>query len=238
MSPPIRDGSGSSIGSIRLGDGTEISEVRTGAGDVLFTASPIPDSADLHAHYDFSREDGSTPVEDQTGNGFDLSGSFSGVTESINGVQAGDFNTDNLTVSFSNQSQPNHVFIVTQPDVVVDNQSPFDADTGSGQLIFQTANNNWSIFAGTTVEDGPLTTDPVIISALFNGSNSEIRVNGTASNGSVGSGTLDGVSLGARGSGSNNYSGAIGEVLVYPQDKSAIVPEVENFLSNKWGITI
>jgi len=42
MSPPIRDGSGSSIGSIRLGDGSEISEVRTGAGDVLFSA--IPDS--------------------------------------------------------------------------------------------------------------------------------------------------------------------------------------------------
>jgi len=37
MSPPIRDGSGSSIGSIRLGDGSEISEVRTGGGDVLFS---------------------------------------------------------------------------------------------------------------------------------------------------------------------------------------------------------
>jgi hypothetical protein len=44
MSPPIRDGSGSSIGSIRLGDGTEISEVRTGAGDVLFSSGP-PNSA-------------------------------------------------------------------------------------------------------------------------------------------------------------------------------------------------
>jgi hypothetical protein len=38
MSPPIRDGSGNDIGSIRLGDGSEISEVRTGAGDVLFNA--------------------------------------------------------------------------------------------------------------------------------------------------------------------------------------------------------
>jgi len=37
MSPPIRDGSGNDIGSIRLGDGSEISEVRTGAGDVLFS---------------------------------------------------------------------------------------------------------------------------------------------------------------------------------------------------------
>jgi len=44
MSPPIRDGSGNSIGSIRLGDGSEIAEVRTGAGDVLFSAGP-PDSA-------------------------------------------------------------------------------------------------------------------------------------------------------------------------------------------------
>jgi len=43
MSPPIRDGSGNSIGSIRLGDGSEISEVRTGAGDVLFSGG-IPDS--------------------------------------------------------------------------------------------------------------------------------------------------------------------------------------------------
>jgi len=40
MSPPIRDGSGDSIGAIRLGDGSEISEVRTGAGDVLFSAIP------------------------------------------------------------------------------------------------------------------------------------------------------------------------------------------------------
>jgi len=48
MSPPIRDGSGSSIGSIRLGDGSEISEVRTGAGDVLFSAFSIPNSGDLY----------------------------------------------------------------------------------------------------------------------------------------------------------------------------------------------
>jgi len=48
MSPPIRDGSGDSIGAIRLGDGSEISEVRTGAGDVLFSAvPPIPDSGVL-----------------------------------------------------------------------------------------------------------------------------------------------------------------------------------------------
>jgi len=40
MSPPIRDGSGDSIGSIRLGDGSEIAAVRTGAGDTVFSAGP------------------------------------------------------------------------------------------------------------------------------------------------------------------------------------------------------
>jgi len=44
MSPPIRDGSGDSIGAIRLGDGSEIAEVRTGAGDVLFSADTIVDN--------------------------------------------------------------------------------------------------------------------------------------------------------------------------------------------------
>jgi len=56
MSPPIRDGSGSSIGSIRLGDGTEISEVRTGAGDVLFSGADVIDSMedqDKAEYFDF-----------------------------------------------------------------------------------------------------------------------------------------------------------------------------------------
>jgi len=61
MSPPIRDGSGDSIGSIRLGDGSEISEVRTGGGDVVFSA--VPPSGILH--YDY--ESGSGSIEDNFG---------------------------------------------------------------------------------------------------------------------------------------------------------------------------
>jgi len=68
MSPPIRDGSGSSIGSIRLGDGSEISEVRTGAGDVLFTA--IPDSAVfLHEDWGDSEYENRSGTETATYNG-------------------------------------------------------------------------------------------------------------------------------------------------------------------------
>jgi len=61
MSPPIREGSGDSIGSIRLGDGSEIAEVRTGAGDVLFSA--IPDSAiNQYQFTDFSTSEWSDSI--------------------------------------------------------------------------------------------------------------------------------------------------------------------------------
>jgi len=86
MSPPIRDGSGSSIGSIRLGDGSEISEVRTGAGDVLFSATTIPDS-DLY--YGFRSGDTSS-VEDRQGTN---NGSYTGNPQLIaaNGFDSGLF---------------------------------------------------------------------------------------------------------------------------------------------------
>jgi len=80
MSPPIRDGSGNSIGAIRLGDGTEISEVRTGAGDVLFSAGP-DDS--LVSRWEFEQD----------------------VTDSVDGnngvLTGGTFTTDNQVGTFA-----------------------------------------------------------------------------------------------------------------------------------------
>jgi len=80
MSPPIRDGSGSSIGSIRLGDGSEIAEVRTGAGDVLFSA--IPDSGVARWTFDDADTSGSTAI-DVFGNN---DGTINGVTTGVSGA--------------------------------------------------------------------------------------------------------------------------------------------------------
>jgi hypothetical protein len=87
MSPPIRDGSGNSINSIRLGDGSEISEVRTGAGDVVFGA--IPDSV-IH-RYTFENNSNTTTLTDTVGSG---DGSITGMTytsSQADGDFAGDF---------------------------------------------------------------------------------------------------------------------------------------------------
>jgi hypothetical protein len=93
MSPPIRDGSGNSIGSIRLGDGSEISEVRTGAGDVLFSANAIPDSGVTHYEFEQSLVDswGTNDANDNTSAGYSTTAqegsyakAFDGDNDSIN----------------------------------------------------------------------------------------------------------------------------------------------------------
>jgi len=89
MSPPIRDGSGNSIGSIRLGDGSEISEVRTGAGDVLFSA--IPDST-IH-HWPIDAGSGSN-LTDEVGNVDATINGASWVNDSDKGSVL-DFNSSN-----------------------------------------------------------------------------------------------------------------------------------------------
>jgi len=100
MSPPIRDGSGSSIGAIRLGDGSEISEVRTGAGDVLFSSVPIPKSGLIH-RYSYNGSSNTSTLTDSVGS---LNGSISGMTyttSSKEGSHAGDYDGSNDEVSIT-----------------------------------------------------------------------------------------------------------------------------------------
>jgi len=101
MSPPIRDGSGSSIGSIRLGDGTEISEVRTGEGDVLFSAGP-PNS--LVSRYKFEDNTDTTTATDSVGSNPGTITGASYTTDSEVGSRALDFDGSNDTVDVGDKS--------------------------------------------------------------------------------------------------------------------------------------
>jgi WD40 repeat protein len=100
MSPPIRDGSGDSIGSIRLGDGSEISEVRTGAGDVLF--SGLGESTLLA----YGSDDNNVYVHD-VGGGFPLNTTL---TQAGDRVQGGvSFSPDNSLIAYG--SRDNNVIM-------------------------------------------------------------------------------------------------------------------------------
>jgi len=96
MSPPIHDGSGNSIGSIRLGDGSEISEVRTGAGDVLFSA--VSESTLLA----YGSDDSNVYVHD-VGGGFPLNTTLSQAGDRVrSGVS---FSPDNSLIAYGSDDE-------------------------------------------------------------------------------------------------------------------------------------
>jgi hypothetical protein len=191
MSPPIRDGSGSSIGSIRLGDGSEISEVRTGAGDVLFSA--IPDSAIHQWKID---ESSGTTINDNIATN---NGSINGAAWT-NGTWVGsyalDFDGSNDEVALDSSISEFDVnnekfsFAVT---VELD-------DTSNEQMIFQNvissnnrlsvqvnSNGNWSCgmydgsWKSTREKTGGVSSNKVRLGVGADGSsaNLELYLNGT-----------------------------------------------------------
>jgi len=243
MSPPIRDGSGSSIGSIRLGDGSEISEVRTGAGDVVFNPVSVPDSENLQARYDFSAEDGSTPVADLTGNGYDLTGSYSGVSGSINSIQAGEFDgvDDYLEASWAGEAQPNTTYIVARLRTIGTAQFIFDGDTPESMGLLSDGNAQYRILSGgSAVVSGSSDTNNHIFDVLWDSPDSNLSVDGTLTlSGDSGTADSDGITLAARGDLVNYADIVIGEVLQYNVGhNSSTQSKVRSYLSNKWGIAL
>jgi hypothetical protein len=243
---------------IRKGDGTGLSakgysEVRKGDGTVLWRA--IPGSGDLHARYDAteisaSGGDNITSWTDETGNGHDLSSTTGQTYETsvINGnpVVRFDGTDDYMDVSFSAESAPNHVFAVVKYTSSPGDFSiwgALDVDTTSQNFLGTDGSDNWTLngASGERIGGGTPDTSAHIWSGFFNTdtNTSTLRLDGSqVDSGDVGDVDADGITLGSDGPNDNHAPVDIGEVLVYPQDKSGIQSDVEDYLSNKWGITI
>jgi len=214
-----------------------IGSVRSG---ILGSGVAIPDAQDLYAHYDFSKEDGSTTVTDQTGNGRDISGSYSGTSVDINGVQAGDFDgsDDNLSTTWSTVSEPWHIFAVIQ--YKTESGDILDGASQAESRMYGPVFGDWRLYQGgsSVVIGGTSDTNPHIIGGLF-GSTDVLRLDGSQlASADSGSSDLTGLTVGSRGNNEKYGDVKIGEILVYPQDKSDIQSEIEQYLSDKWGITI
>ena len=102
------------------------------------------------------------------------------------------------------------------------------------------ASDNFALFAGTEANARGYTTDPVILTCVFNGNSSFIRLNGSQSgNVAAGSQGLDPITIGARFNGVEGWNGWIGEVVVYDDSlTSTEISNLESDLSTKWGITV
>jgi len=252
MSPPIRDGSGNSIGSIRLGDGSEISEVRTGAGDVVFSAAPpIPNSAILQvdpvASFS-STDDGASitgSIPDESGNGNDLGNDQGGATvvdNGINGVLSLDFDRgpDEYSVSFPTIPQPTTTFAVVQYQDTSPHEVYGSASGGSEHIFQGHVNGTDRITAGTILSDGASDQNPHLFTLIFDGLNSVIRKDGSqVASGNAGANGLDGFRLGDSGVFTTNTNSLIGEVLPCSERLSqSEIDSQEQRIADKYGITL
>jgi len=248
MSPPI-DIDGSEIQNATI-DGQNVNQVTIDGQEVF---DGIPDSGDLHARYDatkLSLSDGDpvTTLSDETGNGHDLTANSSApqyVENALNGNPVVRFDgvNDNLDVPFSNLAQPNHIFIVAQLQSSSPGGTVFDGETDGERNQFA-ARSEFQMFAGGSgagVIFGSSSTDtsPHVFGALYNTSNSELRKDGAVDiSGSLQPQDLGGFTVGSDRRGNDLLQVDVGEILIYPQDKSNVVTDVESFLSDKWGIPI
>lgn len=204
--------------------------------------SAIPDGGDLQARFDFSEEDGTLPITDQTGGGNDLNeGGYTGVTTDINGVQAGEFdgNDDAVQGSWTAEGQPNHIWTVVQWDTVAGAARVYDGYSNNQMLLIDSS-DEWRYFAGNSEQTGGVAdTTPHIVEVLFDGANSEMRIDGSQiATYDPGTDSLDGFTIGAQNNLSNFGNIRSGETLIYPMDKSSIRSDVESYLSDKWGVTL
>jgi hypothetical protein len=207
--------------------------------------SDIPDSGDLHAHYDWSDSSTTTStVPDLTGNGYDLTGTFSSLNVTINGVQAGEFdgNDDSVDVDFTALPQPNTIFIVLQYDSTSIGSTSYIYDsnnTARHGMFLAGVESEFAIYSGTSLFDGGLDANPHIFGNLYHGTSSIIRRDGTQSgSGDAGANDLDGFTVGSVYTDNSYAPITVGEILIYPQDKTGIASDVESYLSSKWGIAV
>lgn len=212
----------------------------------------IPDSGDLHARYDateltFNDGENVSTWDDETGHGHDLT---AGTTPTfkidiINGNPVVRFDgvDDFLEVVFNTISQPVHYFVVFKFNSTSSFDSIYDAEnSGDGRQKFglDDGPNNYRMEGNTVLDGGtPDTSSFHIGSQLFNSTNSEMRIDGsTIASGDAGMDGQDGFTVGADRDKGGHGEVDIGEMLVYPYDKSGIQADVETYLSDKWGIAI
>ncbi|MFP4218809.1 MAG: LamG-like jellyroll fold domain-containing protein [Salinarchaeum sp.] len=238
---------------IRRGDGTGLTpkgytEVRKGDRTVLWSA--IPDSGDLHAHWDatqLSLDDGDAvttwddPVgdNDATGNATYRTGQISG-----NAVVRFDGTDDYLDVVGDTLSQPYHVFVVAEhAGLGTSNQELIDGGDDSDRAILQFDGGDDRWYAGTP--DGNLMgggnpdTDSHLFTFLIDGSNSYFRIDGAQVNTKDVPGKFNLISIGARSDNTQNFDGDIGEISIHDTALSnSDESEWESYLADKWGITL
>jgi hypothetical protein len=249
---PINLPNGNEVSEIVLPNGASASEVIAPDGSTVFSA--IPDKEDLHARYDatklsLSDGDSVSTWEDATGNGYDLIAERSPTykTDILNNNSVVQFDSDLMTVDFSTLSQPNTIVFVGQQNDGDDYAYFYDTnDSNNRHAAGRNNGSSWrSRTSAGSIAGGSFDTNYSIFTSKYDGQDSVLRRNGSQiASGDLGGDGLNGYRVGdnvaADNSSTNNpLNGAIAEILIYQTGlDSQTISDAEQFLSDKWGVTV
>ena len=226
--------------------GLKESGLRGSLRNVSVGITAIPDSEDLHFHYDFSASSTTTSfVEDQTGNGRDLdSGSFTSTNATIGGNQAAEFDDDLIYGSFSTVDQPLHMFaVIEMPDPSGSDAYVWDgADSSSVNHVgFGARDGDMEQIHSNSFGASQIVGEPIVVNVLYDGSNGKVRLNGgeeEVSGDSESRPLQDGITVGARSDDDSNGTFNALEMLAYPENKEDVEEDVESYLSSRGSINL
>ena len=142
---------------------------------------------------------------------------------------------DVLSATFT-QAQPLTVYIAYRPGVV-----------GTARTWVGGVANNWTgvsttayeAYGGTALTTGTPTTDPHIVSAVYNGASSVLSVDGTAATGNANTNGLTSLNIGALNAASQFAQGAFQAVLIYSGAHDANTrKKLERWLGRNWTVAV
>ena len=210
----------------------------------------IPDSVELHAHYDFSREDGSLPIADVSDNNFDLDqGGYSGVGGEINGNQAGVFDGvgDAVWLDDGDSIDTITFYIVCSSGDLSDNDdyTILQTENNLDNHALEWSDGNWRTYPRTSIT-GSSDQSSQLFTVIWDGDSGDITIRENGSE--TGTGTsdpfdfrLDEFGLGSKEpfSSSDFFEGEIGEVIISPEvPNDSERDEMESYLTGKWNISL
>lgn len=161
----------------------------------------------------------------------------------------GNDSLDMPSALFSISNAANTIFVVGKRNVDSGSQVLMIFEEGSGNFragIFYdsaagtvTARNDTG--AGTNISSSGITTDFAIMHSTFDGvAGQTVSMNGVT-NSNAGGSAESGIDIGTIGSGSASLplTGSIAEIIIYNRELSAFeILLVEQYLSNKWGVSL
>jgi len=220
--------------------------VRSSATSLSKTVSisAIPDSGDLQVHYDVSAQTDISTLNAEVGPDLPGVGGPTLLTSQKNGnnVVSYDGSDDGHSGSLSTTvSPPYQMFFVFQWDTLPSgNNFVFISGVNEDFRVYS-RNSDYRINAGSDVTAAGPDNNWHVGNVLWDDAGSSyLRIDGTQVL-SGDAGTVNWTSLGFGYSpffGGNYFDSKLGEMFGYPQDKSNIEADAEQYLADKWAITI